>query len=153
MQSFSPTHTPFLTMKLKLILLSTALFGTVALTGCETKSAEPMKGAVEAVDAAAKTITIAGTQYTAAETVTLDGIAMGDSVNYSVDGTTVTSLDRFYTAAPMDAPMTDSLGAGVDSLGNAIGTGLDSAAAAIQNAAAGAANAMDNATDSATVGQ
>ena len=88
-----------------------------------------MKGAVEAIDAAAKTITIAGTQYTAAETVTLDGIAMGDSVNYSVDGTTVTSLDRFYTAAPMDAPMTDSLGMGLDSLGNAIGTGLDSAAA------------------------
>ena len=128
-------------MKLKLILLSTALFGTVALTGCETKSAEPMKGAVESVDAASKAITISGMAYTAGETVTLDGIAMGDSVSYTVDGTTVTMLDRTYTAPMMQEP------APMDSLG--MPAVLDSAAAAIQNGAAGAANGMDNAADSA----
>ncbi len=127
-------------MKLKLILLSTALLGTVALTGCKTTPAEPMKGAVESVDATSKAITISGMAYTAAETVSLDGISMGDSVSYAVDGTTITSVDRFYTA-PMMTPEPMM----VDSLGNP----LDSAAAAIQNMAAGAANAMDNAADSA----
>lgn len=62
----------------------------------------PWKGAVEAVDAAAESVTIAGTQYTTAfaESVSLDGIAVGDSVNYTLEGTTITSLYRFYTAAP-----------------------------------------------------
>ncbi len=121
-------------MKLKLILLSTALFGSVALTGCANEAAESMKGAVESVDPATKAITISGMAYTAAETVSLDGVAMGDSVNYKVDGTTVTELDKFYSA-PMSAPA-DSAAAGLDSLGNAIGTALDSAGAAIQNGAA-----------------
>ncbi len=38
---------------------------------------DPSKGVIEAVDAASKTVTIAGTKYMTAETVTLDGIAMG----------------------------------------------------------------------------
>lgn len=131
-------------MKLKLILLSTALFGSVALTGCASDAAESMKGAVESVDPATKAITISGMAYTAAETISLDGIASGDSVNYKVDGTTVTELDKFYTAPVMAPADTTVMG---DS--TTIGAMADSAAAAVQNAAAGAANAIDNAVDSA----
>lgn len=136
-------------MKLKLILLSTALFGSVALTGCETKPAEPLKGAVESVDAATKAITISGTAYTAAENVSLDGLAMGDSVNFAANGTTITEITEFYSAPDMTPAPVDSTTVGLDSLGNRIGAGLDSAGAAVQNAAAGAANAVDNAIDSA----
>ena len=130
-------------MKVKFFsaLTALALTGGVVLTGCKTDEAAEGRGVVEAVDATAATVTIGGTAYTAGEGVSIaPDIAVGDSVMYTANGTTVTSISEIMTDMGMPAPM-DSAAAGMGAM-------ADSAAMGMANMADSAAAGMSNMADS-----
>ena len=110
----------------KFFLMPLAL-GALALVGCKGEEAAEMRGAVTAVDGT--TVSIDGTQYTPAEGVDISTLAVGDSVSYEADGTTLSSFTEVYSAPEMPAPMADSTGMMGDTTGAAGGTGDTTGAA------------------------
>ena len=125
-------------MKTRFVSAVAALVLLGGLPAC-TKSPEPVdhRGKVDAVDATAGSVTIDGTPYTAGEGVVIGSdIAVGDSVEYTVQGTTLKSIGEIEMPAAPAPVVVDStgLGAAVDSTGAAIGNAVDSAGAAIGNA-------------------
>ncbi len=111
----SPHPTLYLTTMKKLFLMPLAL-GALALVGCKGEEAAEMRGAVTAVDGT--TVSIDGTQFTPAEGVDITTLAVGDSVSYESDGTTLKAFSEVYSAPEMPAPMpADSTGMMGDSTG------------------------------------
>ena len=122
-------------MNMKSFLMTLALTGSVALTGCQTDTEAAMqRGLVDAVEGTA--VTISGTQYTAGEGIVLTDIAAGDSVEYALgENNTLTSIMDLGTGPGMMDGGMGSMGAMGDSAAMGMGNMADSAASGMSNMA------------------